>query len=77
MFKLSNSKVSSSQLNKIHKDVKEKNENEEYKKLKSLLSRKDVIDLENDKVDALRMFLFHLENKTEFNTTRFVKFLKK
>lgn len=56
--------------------VKEKNSPDpSLKRLNSLLSRKDIIDLENDKVDTLRLLTYYLESK-EIKSAQLVKFLK-
>ena len=51
-------------------------ENKLLNKMNSLLSRKDIINLDNDKVDALRMLIFHLEDNKGMSAARLVKFLK-
>lgn len=75
MFNLRNSKVTKGQINKIINETKTK-EDKVLKRLNSLLKRKDIIDLDNDKVDALRMLAFHLEDNKDMSSARLVKFLK-
>lgn len=77
MFNLKNSKVTDSKINQIVKESKANIESDEIKRIKSLLLRKDVLDLDNDKVDAIRMLLLHLEDKKNFKVTNFVKYLKR
>lgn len=67
--------VKKSLINKLIKETVQE-EDKTLNKINSLLSRKDVIDLENDKVDALRMLVFHLESNKEMTSTKLVKFLK-
>lgn len=75
MFKLKNSKVTSGQVNKIINSTATE-ENKIIKRLNSLLSRKDIVNLENEKVDAIRMLAFHLESNKEMSSAQLVKFLK-
>ena len=44
-------------------------------KMDSFLNRKDIIDLENSKIDAIRLFVLYLEDKN-FKSKDLVKFLK-
>lgn len=52
------------------------NENKVLKRLNSILKRKDIIDLDNDKIDTLRMLAYHFEDNKGMSATRLVKFLK-
>jgi hypothetical protein len=52
------------------------NENKLLKRLNSILNRKDVINLDNNKVDALRMLAFHFEDNKGMSATRLVEILK-
>ena len=68
------------ELIKLKKTTKKKTllleENKVIKHINSLLSRRDIVDFENDKVDALRLLVYHLENKKEMSLIKLVKFLK-
>ena len=83
MFKFKSKPMNSAQISKIIKDSNigknssEEKTSKELKRLKSLLSRKDVVDLDNDKIDALRMLVFYFENTDECSASKLVKFLKK
>lgn len=55
---------------------KQEETNKVIERINSLLTRKDIVNLENDKVDALRMLAFHLESNKEMSSARLVKFLK-
>lgn len=77
MITLAKSKLTSSDINKITKEVDSKRESKELKSLKNLLSRKDVLALDNEKVDTLRLLMLHLEDKKNFNAKKFVDFLKR
>ena len=50
--------------------------NKMLKRLNSLLSRKDIINVDNPKVDALRMLAFHLEDNKAMSAARLVEILK-
>lgn len=75
-----NKAVSQSKINSIvNKFVKEKEKNtldRTHERLSSLLSRKDIIDSDNEKIDALRMLAFHIESNKEMSAASLVKFLK-
>lgn len=60
----------------INKIANESQESKVIKKLNSLLSRKDIVNLNNEKVDALRMLTFHLESNKELTSAQLVRFLK-
>ena len=50
--------------------------NKTVDKINSILKRKDVVSLENEKVDAIRMLSYYLENK-EAKISDFLNYLKK
>jgi len=68
-------KMRNSSINKIVKEHSE--ENKVLKRLNSILKRKDIINLDNDKIDALRLLAFHFEDNKGMSAARLVKFLKK
>lgn len=77
MFNLRNSKVSDEDIIKMSKQNNSTIEKDmTFQKINNILTRKDVIDLDNHKVDTLRMLLYHLENKKEMSISRLIKFLK-
>lgn len=77
MLKLLKSRKTTAEINRIIKeDVSESEENKILRRINSLLSRKDIVDLDNDKIDALRLLTFHLESNKEMSATKLVKFLK-
>lgn len=45
-------------------------------RINSILSRKDVVDVDNNRVDAIRMLAYYLEDR-EISAAQLVKFLKK
>ena len=46
-------------------------------KINSLLSRKDMINVDNERLDAVRLLAYYLEtNGREIKSTHLVKFLK-
>jgi hypothetical protein len=45
-------------------------------RINSFLDRKDIIDLDNEKIDAIRMLAFYLES-SEMKASNLAKFLKK
>lgn len=75
------SKLSNAQKTKMLKESIAKKESQkvsnEMKMLKTLLSRKDILKLDNDKIDTLRLLMLHFEDKNELSPTQLVKFLKK
>jgi hypothetical protein len=75
MFKLGKTKVTDAQIKKIARDTSFQ-EDKVLKRINSLLSRKDLVNLDNDKMDALRMLAFHLEDNKGMSSARLVKFLK-
>ena len=76
MFKLKNSKMSDSQINRIIKDNSIGIETDKtLQRINSILSRKDIQNVENERLDAVRLLAYYLEEK-EMTAAQLVKFLK-
>lgn len=76
MFKLKNSKMSDSQINRIIKDNGIGVETDKtLQRINSILSRKDMQNVENERLDAVRLLAYYLEEK-EMTAAQLVKFLK-
>jgi len=76
MFKLKNSKMSNAQINRIVNDNSIGVETDKtLQKINSILSRKDVQNVENGKLDAIRLLAYYFEEK-EMTVAQLVKFLK-
>lgn len=76
MFSLKKSKMSDSQLNRIMKDNNIKTDTDKtLQRINSILSRKDVQNVENERLDAVRLLAYYLEEK-EMTAAQLVKFLK-
>lgn len=76
MFKLKNSRMSDAQIKRIVKENSLGVETDKtLQRINSILSRKDVQNIENDRLDAVRLLAYYLEEK-EMTAAQLVKFLK-
>ncbi len=73
---LKKSKMSDSQINRIIKDNSIGIETDKtLQRINSILSRKDIQNVETERLDAVRLLAYYLEEK-EMSASQLVKFLK-
>jgi hypothetical protein len=74
-----NSEMTDAEIRRITKDDSigniPKAMDKSLERINSILSRKDVINIENEKLDAIRLLAYYLEDK-EMTAAQLVKFLK-